>query len=296
MKKALFGTAVFAMCVLFVYSQTAPSGSLEIEVSTDIGGELYFEGDWEATLGANATYTILVERQGTFSLRLIFPNGLEKATSVTVSSQGTTRVNFAEISSGHGIGSRGPAGGIVFYDKGVVSDGWRYLEMVPNMGVMGSRIPRLLWGVDVVTLTLDSARLQESLRFNDIAGTGTAVGTGRRNTELIVARLTERQAALVPERLRHIDLTYAALVCTRVNYGGFRDWFLPSRDELNLMYQFMNESGRGDDFPRHFEYWSSSQSDAGNAWVQHFSNGRQRAANKFENPGFNITVRAIRAF
>lgn len=30
------------------------------------------------------------------------------------------------------IGSDGPAGGIVFYDKGSVSDGWRYLEAAPS--------------------------------------------------------------------------------------------------------------------------------------------------------------------
>jgi hypothetical protein len=29
------------------------------------------------------------------------------------------------------IGDTGPAGGIVFYDKGFVSDGWRYLEATP---------------------------------------------------------------------------------------------------------------------------------------------------------------------
>ena len=28
----------------------------------------------------------------------------------------------------YNIGDTGPAGGIVFYDKGRVSDGWRYLE------------------------------------------------------------------------------------------------------------------------------------------------------------------------
>ena len=29
------------------------------------------------------------------------------------------------------IGATGPAGGLVFYDKGAVSDGWRYLEAAP---------------------------------------------------------------------------------------------------------------------------------------------------------------------
>ncbi|NCC64554.1 MAG: hypothetical protein EOM15_07850, partial [Spirochaetia bacterium] len=31
----------------------------------------------------------------------------------------------------YSIGDRGPASGIVFYDKGEYSDGWRYLEVAP---------------------------------------------------------------------------------------------------------------------------------------------------------------------
>lgn len=31
----------------------------------------------------------------------------------------------------YAIGDTGPAGGIVFYDKGEVTDGWRYLEAAP---------------------------------------------------------------------------------------------------------------------------------------------------------------------
>jgi len=30
------------------------------------------------------------------------------------------------------IGDTGPAGGIVFYDKGSYSNGWRYMEVAPN--------------------------------------------------------------------------------------------------------------------------------------------------------------------
>jgi len=29
------------------------------------------------------------------------------------------------------IKDRGPAGGIIFYNKGYYSDGWRYMEVVP---------------------------------------------------------------------------------------------------------------------------------------------------------------------
>jgi hypothetical protein len=45
---------------------------------------------------------------------------------------------FASVPSGHAqgnhsykIGDTGPAGGIIFYDKGDSSDGWQYLEAAP---------------------------------------------------------------------------------------------------------------------------------------------------------------------
>ena len=46
-----------------------------------------------------------------------------------------TRQYILDLSLVHGIsiyiGKKGPASGIVFYDKGIVSDGWRYLEAAP---------------------------------------------------------------------------------------------------------------------------------------------------------------------
>jgi hypothetical protein len=72
--------------------------------------------------------------------------------------------------------------------------------------------------------------------------------------------------------------------------GGFSDWHLPSRGELNLVYQNLQKSGvvnLGTGW-----YWSSSQFSSNNAWDQYFSDGRQGTYDKNDTG----TVRAVRAF
>jgi hypothetical protein len=81
---------------------------------------------------------------------------------------------------------------------------------------------------------------------------------------------------------------YAAQICARYLGGGFGDWYLPSKFELNLLYQQKYVVG-GFDFAI---YWSSSEGSYNGAYAQSFSDGTQMnyiksATNK---------VRAVRAF
>jgi len=63
---------------------------------------------------------------------------------------------------------------------------------------------------------------------------------------------------------------------------------LPSKDELNLLYQQQSfVSG----FPNDL-YWSSSEVDGSNAWLQFFGDGYQ----DFSTKDITFAVRAIRAF
>ena len=105
--------------------------------------------------------------------------------------------------------------------------------------------------------------------------TGTAIGTGQANTAAIVAI----QGAG----------SYAAQLCNDLTEGGYTDWFLPSKDELDKLYINRAAIGGFADYP----YWSSSENDAYDAWYQHFSNGFQNHASK---SFINFRVRAVRAF
>jgi len=79
-------------------------------------------------------------------------------------------------------------------------------------------------------------------------------------------------------------------LCKAYTQGGYNDWFLPSRDELDLMYKNLKQNNLGGF--QSLYYWSSSQGDYNYAWNQDFSNGGQYNYCKFST----YYVRAVRAF
>ncbi|CAI8182503.1 MAG: Uncharacterised protein [Formosa sp. Hel1_33_131] len=90
--------------------------------------------------------------------------------------------------------------------------------------------------------------------------------------------------------------TYAAQICYDLILGGYSDWYLPSKDELNLMYQNIgpgNVLGLGNvgGFASN-RYWSSTEVRTSGAWGQRFDTGDQFNWGKFD-PNY---VRAVRAF
>jgi hypothetical protein len=112
--------------------------------------------------------------------------------------------------------------------------------------------------------------------------TDTAVGSGKANTTTIV----NTQGAG----------SYAAKLCDDLVAGGYSDWYLPSKDELNLMYANI---GQGAAAPltnlggfAAGSYWSSSEMASNGAWSQNFIAGSQLGY--YKNAAFY--VRAIRAF
>ena len=62
--------------------------------------------------------------------------------------------------------------------------------------------------------------------------------------------------------------------------GGFGDWFLPSKDELNEAFRYLSHSRKGlnltpvGGFQRGY-YWTSSDYNGLTAWTQYFADGQQ---------------------
>ena len=105
--------------------------------------------------------------------------------------------------------------------------------------------------------------------------TGTAIGTGLTNTNAIIAAQGSG--------------SYAASIARDYNGGGYTDWFLPSKDELNFLYV---NSGVISDINYYNYYWSSTELDSSFAWGQYFYDGKQG----FEYKNVAYSVRAVRAF
>jgi hypothetical protein len=81
---------------------------------------------------------------------------------------------------------------------------------------------------------------------------------------------------------------YAAQICANYQGGGFGDWYLPSKSELNLLYlQKDIIGGFGTN-----AYWSSGEYNFTDANYQYFVDGTQFYAYKY----YAFAVRAIRAF
>lgn len=67
--------------------------------------------------------------------------------------------------------------------------------------------------------------------------------------------------------------------CNANKLGGYGDWVVPNRDELDLLYE-NKEMFKGDDSFYDTNYGSSSESSATNAWMQYFDFGGQYYINK----------------
>jgi uncharacterized repeat protein (TIGR02543 family) len=147
------------------------------------------------------------------------------------------------------VGGSGPAGGIIIYDVDADNDteykdkdgntatnedglsssdcGWRYLEVAPeDAGKTDKGTATYVFGT------------------NGEYATGVEKGDGRNNTAILLTAMSKVASASFP----------AAETSNSYKGGGFTDWYLPSRDELNLMASFKDKIGN----MQEARYWSSS--------------------------------------
>lgn len=84
----------------------------------------------------------------------------------------------------------------------------------------------------------------------------------------------------------------AVYYCDNLDLNGYIDWYLPSKDELNKLYE-LHSLGLGDFANEH--YWSSTEYNNGFAWRQNFDGwGHQSADDKILHSAYH--VRAVRTF
>ena len=156
------------------------------------------------------------------------------------------------------IGATGPAGGKVFYLND--NTGLHGLEVAPADQSSGAA-----WGCYVNNYYIPVPGAQ-----------GTAVDTGATNTAAIVAACSEANTA--------------AKIADAYTLNGYTDWFLPSKDELNLLYRAsLGVGGFADNY-----YWSSSEYviDDHRAWIYGFPTSGKAAISK----DTRLPVRAVRTF
>ena len=113
--------------------------------------------------------------------------------------------------------------------------------------------------------------------------TGTALGTGLANTNAIIASQGGTAGSYA----------YAAGICAdySVTEGGvtYDDWFLPSKDELNILYLNKDKIGG----LKSSFYWSSTEYDDTRARELYFLSGSWSSTGKYAS---DIRVRAVRTF
>jgi hypothetical protein len=179
-----------------------------------------------------------------------------------------------EATSTYEIGETGPANGIVCYDKGSYSDGWRYMEVA-----------------------------NEDLQYAEWGCLGSLVSNTEK-TEIGSGLLNSASIANYHDGLTNYYLNPS--ICNSLNNGtviaqkallfsnsNYKDWFLPSYNELELIYLNLHQNQIGN-----FEnkkYWTSTQINENNVKVLNFQNGANEVSSKI--PTINtIKARAIRYF
>jgi hypothetical protein len=135
-------------------------------------------------------------------------------------------------------GYLGGSGGYVFYDKGEITNGWRYLEAY----------------TDFLRYNNNTAYFNWDCTGNFVPGISNDIGAGYENSVIIKNACNYNNVA--------------PAVCLDQNYNGQSRWFVPSLEELKTLYRLRpaNVFNFGQ-----ITLMSSSQAGNTTAWAVYFS-------------------------
>ncbi len=205
-------------------------------------------------------------------------------TIVTVPAAPTTTIALTCATGGTcAVGNTGPGGGTVFYVASstftsigsACNTACKYLEAAP-IGWITANTPTGQFNCgDSGTSTSDPMCPWSGNTTEAIGSTGTAVGTGFANTSAMIAQSN--------------TVGKAGTVARAFQGGGKTDWYLPSQDELNLMFDQQTTIG-GLSLG---VYWCSSEANPDGAWGKDFrsSSGSYRLGK-----GEQFFLHPVRAF
>lgn len=173
------------------------------------------------------------------------------------------------------IGDEGPGGGIVFY----------YSEEGFDVYQADGSVKRYNYLEVSKTEVASDALWCPCFRCSIF--TSTEIGFGKMNTYKILNSSHNGETISTKTCAAKACVEYATAQTTK------GDWFLPSKDELNLLYENLGTRimATASDEP----HWSSSESDdTGTPWYQNIDDGFQGEESR--DVKFRNSVRAIRAF
>jgi hypothetical protein len=213
------------------------------------------------------------------------PNTIAGATAYTITATNATgsatqTFTLTVTAVVYIVGQTGPGGGKVFYvsDTAFACGPTRaasctYLEAAPG-GWMIEANARTTWA------KCGGSFCYKGTTVPGDGATATEIGWGYRNTRAIIAQGNDNSSSSAAALAVSYTVTVSGVV--------YNDWFLSSKDELNLLYlQQAVVGGLAKDY-----YWSSSESSATNAWLQLFTTGVPSDTPK-DNTRY---VRPVRAF
>jgi hypothetical protein len=238
-----------------ISSITTSSATCGGNITNDGGGNITARGVcWSTT--NNPTIDLTTKTNDgtgtglfTSSITGLTPNTTYYVRSYATNGAGTSYGNEVSFTTNSLQIGQLHSGGLVFY---IDISGQHGLVCAPT------EQPRAIWGC-----------------YGTNLGTQANFGTGANNTSIILSRCSQTNTA--------------AYLCDTLTLNGYEDWYLPSQNELILMWQNLHMYGMGN-FHNDF-YLSSSELDNNTALGVYFNCCGATSLKYHDN-----WVRAIRAF